>query len=141
MGIWVPETCWADYKCNKALSSIQLVFFSTLILTCTEKHTSNCVVSIYVPHIDTRLMFSFFKRWQFMPENAHWLLPISVFEHWFRSQSKLLSLISFHYLQQVSNPLVPSSGEKSLLRRFLILRHTPCKLESFYQQTLILLRN
>jgi len=31
------ETCWADYKCNKAFSSIWLVFFSTLI----QQHTSN----------------------------------------------------------------------------------------------------
>ena len=22
MGIWVPETCWADYNCNKSFSSI-----------------------------------------------------------------------------------------------------------------------
>ena len=27
----MPETCWADYKCNKAFNNIQLVFFSTLI--------------------------------------------------------------------------------------------------------------
>jgi len=26
----VPETCWADYKCKKAFSSIQLDFFSML---------------------------------------------------------------------------------------------------------------
>ena len=37
----MPETCWADYKCSKAFSSIQLVFFSTLILRCTVKHTFN----------------------------------------------------------------------------------------------------
>ena len=24
----MPETCWADYNCNKAFSNIQLVFFS-----------------------------------------------------------------------------------------------------------------
>jgi len=30
MGVWVPETCWADYNCNKTFSSIKLVFFPTL---------------------------------------------------------------------------------------------------------------
>ena len=34
MGIWAPETSWADYYCNKAFSSIQLVFFSTPFKYC-----------------------------------------------------------------------------------------------------------
>ena len=41
MGIIVPETCCVDYKFNKPLCSIQLVFSPYIIRRCTVQHSSN----------------------------------------------------------------------------------------------------
>jgi hypothetical protein len=41
MGIKVPETRWANYKFNKQLCSILLLFLSSYHRRCTDKHTSS----------------------------------------------------------------------------------------------------
>ena len=41
MGIEVPETCWAYYKCNKPLVASSWFFFSKHMQRCTDKHTSS----------------------------------------------------------------------------------------------------
>jgi hypothetical protein len=48
MGIKVPETCWANYKFNKQLCSILLLFLSSYHRRCTDKHTSSSPDLIFV---------------------------------------------------------------------------------------------
>jgi hypothetical protein len=61
MGIEVPETCWAYRKCNETLSSIYLVFVSSIIRTmhgpvyfkCTYgEHSfySRCTINVSLHH-------------------------------------------------------------------------------------------